>query len=108
MPRKLTVVLLIACLCILGFPSLGIAGGCDEPGYTGGSCRQSSSSDVAPHVWQPGSDPASPSVPPSLTLPTRSSSDSTSTASSSTTSSTSAAWTFQGFWIELYLSLLVR
>jgi hypothetical protein len=111
MPRKLTVVFLIACLCILGFPSLGIAGGCDEPGYTGGSCRQTSSSSTSvnngtPDDGLPGSEPSSPgSGSPGLTLPTRSSDTSTLTASST---GTSTVWTFEGIWIELYLSLLLR
>lgn len=38
--RKDIATILLVLLLGFGAPSLGIAGGCDEPGYTGGSCNK--------------------------------------------------------------------
>lgn len=40
--RKTIAAILLLALFVFGAPSLGLAGGCDEPGYTGGSCNKSS------------------------------------------------------------------
>ena len=39
--RKFMATLLMVVVLGIGFPGLGTAGGCDEPGYTGGSCSKS-------------------------------------------------------------------
>jgi len=38
--RTSLALLLIIAVFTLGVPSLGFGGGCDEPGYTGGSCSK--------------------------------------------------------------------
>lgn len=41
--RKPLAVLLFAALLAVAYPSLPVAGGCDEPGYTGGGCNRTHS-----------------------------------------------------------------
>jgi hypothetical protein len=38
--RKSLAAILLVVFFSVGLPSLGVAGGCDEPGYTGGSCKK--------------------------------------------------------------------
>ena len=46
--RKLLATTLLVAIVAIGFPAVGITGGCDEPGYTGGSCGRDSGSDPTP------------------------------------------------------------
>lgn len=50
--KTIAIFLLLAILAF-GAPSLGFAGGCDEPGYTGGSCNKAESQPTS------GDDPSS-------------------------------------------------
>ncbi len=45
--RSLAIVLLAA-LLVVWFPSISVAGGCDDPGYTGGACSKASTTPWSP------------------------------------------------------------
>lgn len=61
---KVFAVVLIAAFLAATLPSPTIAGGCDEPGYTGGNCTKKDSTSPKPPVTPVPPDPPPPHPKP--------------------------------------------